>query len=225
MYGCAAIGGAMYGCAAKGCAGAFVIGATIGALGVGAGTDADGARGIDAGIGSGDGALRNEAPATTAIGAGVRSGPSGAGAAADGGAGTGADGGAGTGADGTNGANAADELGAAGATDGADRGATDGGGGMDGARGAMPPRGTIDPDFARIGAGASDMRVVEGAALGGARSGLLIARLGAFAAGATPAIVFLRFGWTATTGRASGDALSAPLFRPSDPNAAPMRKL
>jgi hypothetical protein len=77
----------------------------------------------------------------------------------------------------------------------------------------MPPRGTIEPDFARIGAGASDMRVVAGTLLTGGRSRAVSSRRiggeklgGAFAAGATPVIVFFS-------------------FRRSDSNAAPMRKL
>ncbi|MDB4934658.1 MAG: hypothetical protein JWP87_1630 [Labilithrix sp.] len=210
-------------CAIGGGAGASIAGAIIGALGIGAGaaTESEGASGMDAGIGSGDETLRNDAPPTTAIGAGVRSGLSGAvvtSALRSSGSAIGSVLGVlaalpnrGGGADG-----------AAGGIDGVDRGAdgaTDaGGGGTDGARGAIPPRGTIEPDLGRIAGSASDMRAVAGATLTGPVGGAL-------AAGATPAIVFLRCERAEATGRGSRDALSAPLFRSSDPNAAPMRKL
>ncbi len=52
-------------------------------------------------------------------------------------------------------------------------------------------------------------------------------RGGAFAAGATPAIVFFRwaFGRGAPPGRGMRDPVSLFAFRPSIPTTAPMRKL
>jgi hypothetical protein len=141
---------------------------------------------MSAAIACGDDEVRNDAPPTTAIGAGVRSGWSdpgllGATAGADVRAVGGADARALGGAGGTDGADGAEPR-ALGATDGTVRGAIDGGAGgaIDGARGAMGAllaRGGIDAGRAAdagAGAGArpeaSDMRRVPGAALTGAGS-------------------------------------------------------
>jgi hypothetical protein len=130
---------------------------------------------------------------------------------------------------------------AEGATDGAERGATGADGANDGARGAIgaaPEREEITPVF-----GASLMRLVAGAGAGAAlvgaataarwTTGALLASVspssarptGAFAAGATPDIVLRMSERALAPGRGIRDPISAPCFRPSDPNAAPMRKI
>lgn len=219
-------------------------------MGIMGGIEAGIGSGIPAGIGSGDDELRNDAPPTTAIGAGVRSGcmePRALG--------------------GTEGADGA-EVRALGAADGTVRGAIDGGAGgaMDGARGAIGAllaallsRGGMDAGRGEEPGArpeASDMRRVPGATLTGASlvstamasamsgespcavsasscplaASRVVTGAGALAAGATPDIVlrptFERtFAPVAAPGLGTRDPPSALNLRPSDPTAAPMRKL